>query len=185
MSFVYDKSKIGKKIASGGDRKVFMYGPDHVIKISSVSFLIGRKLHNKLVHDYLICKKYLPDFLVDTVDVTPALKRAHVEIQPYIKGEMLQKKHLSSSKVRRQLERIVSGVQRMVADGYPPIDLVGNGGVLTRCLSNIMVDTEENLKVIDATLLEGKTIRPIGILLDILTPLVEIRQRYILNHLFA
>jgi hypothetical protein len=185
MSFVYDKNKIGKKIASGGDRKVFMYGPDHVIKISSVAFLIGRKLHNKLVHDYSVCKRYLPDFLVETVDVTPAHERAHVEIQPYVKGEMLQKKHLGSSKVRRQLEQIISGVQKMVADGYPAIDLVGNGGVLTPCLSNIMVDSEGDLKVIDATLLEGKTIRPIGILLDILTPLVEIRQRYILKHFFA
>mgnify|MGYP001578593519 CR=1 FL=1 len=37
---LYDKTKIGKKIADGGDRKVYMYDTDRVIKFSSLSFFL-------------------------------------------------------------------------------------------------------------------------------------------------
>ena len=176
---MYDKAHIGKKIATGGVRKVYMYETDHVIKISSP--FLGVKLRNKLGHDYLVCKKYFPAFVVETIDVTPTSERTHVEIQPFIPGERLRKHHLRNEKTRLQLLEIQNGIERMEADGYPPIDLIGNGGILSECLSNIIVDTEGNLNIVDAAILEAKTVRPIGIFLELLMPFAKARQKKLLN----
>jgi len=181
MSLTFDKTKIGKKIARGGDRHVYMYGPDHVVKISSLSFIGGKKMHDKLMRDYEICKKYFPEFVAETIDVTVENGGTHTEIQPYIKGESIQKKHVTNTKVRSQLELIKSAVEKMVQDGYAPLDLMGYGCIITPCLSSIMIDEENTLHITDTTLLEGKTVPPFGIVLDLIAPLVIRRQPRLLN----
>lgn len=175
---VYDETKKGRKIASGGDRKVYMYGPDHVVKISSLSHLMGPKLRQKLQRDYAICKTYFPDFIVETVDATPDGERSYVEIQPYIKGEMLSRRHAQNPRVRSQLGQIERSIERMVKDGHAPIDLIGHAGMLGSSLSNIIVDEHDNLKIIDATLLEAKSVGIMGILLEPLFAVVRTRQKY-------
>ncbi len=48
-------------------------------------------------------------------------------------------------------------------------------------LSNIMADHENKLRIVDATLLEGKTVMPLGLILEILLPIIEARQKYLLH----
>lgn len=182
MDAVLDKAKIGPRIARGADRKVYMYGSDHVVKISSLSLLFGRSLHDKLVRDYEVCKRYFPEFVIDVQDLTPPESRTHIEIQPFIEGDMLQKKHMQNAKVRTQLEEIHMRVELMVKDGYPPIDLVGHHGMFFRQLSNIVVDSNNDLKIIDTTLLEGKSAGVIGALFGIVFPFVRWRQKRLISY---
>ena len=177
----YDKTKIGKKVADGGDRKVYMYDTDKVIKFSSLSFFTGKKLRLKYNHDYLICKNYLPDYVVETIDVGNNVTGKCIEIQPFIKGEMLRKKHTTNLHAKSQLKDIMQTLDKMKKDNYPPVDLVGNMGMIKPCLSNILVDSDGNLKIIDASLLEGKTVRPLGRLLEVFLPLILARQNYLLR----
>jgi len=180
-STLYEKSKIGKKVADGGDRKVYMYDDYKVIKISSLSFFAGRKLHTKLVHDYEVCKEYFKDFVVETENVGSSDGYKHIEIQPFIKGEMLAKKHMNYPTVKLQFIEISNSLKQMISDGNPPIDLVGNIGMIYPYLSNIMIDNSNKLRIIDTTLLEGKTIRPLGLILEFFAPLILARQNYLMR----
>lgn len=175
----YDKTKIGKKIATGGDRKVYLYDNDKVIKISTLSFFVGNKLHEKLHRDYLVSLNYFKDYVVKTTDVSTSKK--HIEIQPLIHGELLRKKHTENPYVKKQLKEIHDSLTQMVRDGYPALDLVGNMGMIKSCLSNIMVDSDNKLNLIDNTLLEGKTVMPFGIILEIIMPIIRARQNYLLR----
>ena len=184
MKETLNKRLIGKRIASGGDRRVYRYGEDCVVKISSLHFLTGDKLHKKLARDYQTCKFYLPEFVVETHDVTQGDGR-HIEIQPFIKGEPLSKKHCQSPVVREQLKRIVNVAERIEQDGHALIDLIGHHGMVGNTLCNILVDDQNRLHIIDTTLLEGKSLGPIGIILDVLTPLIRIKQNYLLRKFLA
>ncbi len=157
-----------------------MYGPDHVVKISSLSSFLGKKLHAKLVRDHAICKKYFTDFVVETVDVTPVSGVPHTEIQPYIQGEMLRREHLRNPTIRAQFDKVVGAMMQMKEDGCPQIDLIGNGGVFKQRLSNIIIDTNNALHIIDTTLYEAKSVGPFGRVLEILIPLATMRQKYLL-----
>ena len=61
-----------------------MYGDDKVIKISLLSFFGGKKLHDKLNHDYAVCKKYLPSFVVETMDISLLGGNKHIEMQDFM-----------------------------------------------------------------------------------------------------
>lgn len=180
MPQTFDPSLIGKRIASGADRRVYRYGDDKVIKISSLHFLTGDRLHKKLARDYQTCKFYLPEFVVDTQDVTQGDGK-HIEIQPFIRGEPLRKAHCRSPKVRQQLQRIAAVAERMEEDGHPLLDLIGHHGMLGSTLSNILIDADEKLHLVDTTLLEGKTVGPLGFILDVLLPLIRLKQNYLIR----
>ena len=177
----YDKAKIGKKIARGGDREVYMYGNDKVIKFSRLSPFAGNKLHNKYVHDYLVCRKYFGKYIVETDNVSNLFEGNNIEIQPFVKGEMLEEKHSSNPHIKTQLTEIARTLDKMKNDGSPVVDLLGNFGMFSPRLSNIIVDSSDNLKIIDAVLLEGKTVMPFGIILEIFIPFVRARQNYLLH----
>jgi hypothetical protein len=177
----YDKTKIGKKIADGGDRKVYMYDADRVIKFSSLSFFVGKKLHTKYSNDYVTCKNYFGKYIVETTNASNANTGQYIEIQPFIQGEMLMKKHTENPAIQSQLKEIHQILHRMKNDNIPPIDLVGNVGMIKSCLSNIIIDPDGNLKIIDAVLLEGKTVRPMGLILDLFAPIVILRQNYLMR----
>lgn len=179
--YTYDKEKIGKRIATGGDRKVFMYDKDKVIKFSTLSFLAGKKLHIKYNNDYLVCRNYLKEYIVETTDVSDLVTGQHIEIQPFITGEMLKKKHTKNPYIKSQINEIIQAIEKMKNDGSPIIDLVGNVGMISPCLSNIIVDSSDRLKIIDAILLEGKTVRPLGLILELFMPIILARQNYFLR----
>lgn len=176
---MYDKSLIGKKIATGGDRKVYLYGDNEVIKFSSLSFLMGDALHRKLSKDYATAQRYFGDYVVPITDVSTP--KQHVEIQSRITGELLRKHHADNPDVKRQIREIAAALDAMVSDGLPLLDLIGNGGVLTDCLSNIMVDSDGTVHIIDTTLLEGKSVLPLGALLELFLPFIISRQQKLLR----
>jgi len=177
----YDRTKIGKKIAQGGDRKVYMYGDDKVIKFSRLSPFAGDKLHKKYLHDYLVCKKYFGKYIVETDNVSNLSEGDNIEIQPFIRGEMLEKKHSNNPYIKTQLIEITKILNTMKKDGSPIVDLLGNFGMFSPRLSNIVVDSSDNLKIIDAVLLEGRSVMPFGIILEIFIPFVRARQNYLLH----
>jgi hypothetical protein len=180
VNVVFNPTLMGKRIASGGDRRVYRYGTDQVVKISSLYFLTGDKLHKKLARDYGTCRFYMPEFVVETHDVTQGGGK-HIEIQPFIKGEPLSRKHCSRPEVRAQLQRITEIADRMEADGHPLIDLVGHHGMIGNMLANILVDDNHRLHIVDTTLLEGKSLGAIGVILDIIAPLIRMKQNYLLK----
>jgi hypothetical protein len=175
---------ISVRIATGGDRNVYRYGEDQVLKISTLSFLTQNRLHAKLLRDYQISKSYLPDYIVDTKDATPD-SGGHAEIQPYIEGPSLHKKHCADPLIRSQLQTISDTIDRMVAQGLPMLDLVGNAGMFRSTLSNIIVDKHNRLRIIDSTLLEGKSAPPLGYVLELFLPVIRARQRYLVNKFLA
>ncbi len=181
----YDITKIGKKIADGGDRKVYKYGNDQVIKFSSLSLLVGKKLHTKYAHDYLVCKKYFGKYIVETTTVSDPNTNTHIEIQPFIAGEVITEQHTRNIDIKSQLEELVQILDHMKQDGVPPIDLVGSIGMIRPCLSNIIVDPSGKLQIIDATLFEGKTVRPLGLILELCIPPILARQNHLLRRLLS
>lgn len=176
----FNEALIGKRIASGGDRRVYRYGSDHVVKISSLYFLTGDKLSKKLTRDYETCRFYMPEYVVETFDVTRGDGK-HTEIQRFIKGEPLAKKHCEVPAVKQQLQRIADIAARMETDGHPLIDLIGHHGMIGNTLANILVDDQYRLHIIDTTLLEGRSLGPIGIILDMIAPLIRYKQRYLIR----
>jgi hypothetical protein len=87
----------------------------------------------------------------------------------------------SASEVRAQLQRITEIADRMEADGHPLIDLVGHHGMIGNMLANILVDDNHRLHIVDTTLLEGKSLGAIGVILDIIAPLIRMKQNYLLK----
>ena len=79
----HDATKIGSKIARGGDSIVYRYGTHQVIKFSILSKTIGMGLSKKLKRDYSICLRYLPNNIVE-VNFTNDKTYNHIEIQGYV-----------------------------------------------------------------------------------------------------
>jgi hypothetical protein len=177
---LYDKTKIGKIIAKGGDRSVYKYGENEVIKFSSLVFFC-KGVHKKMVHDYTVCRTYFNDYLVPVTDVSDPQKREYIEIQPYIKGEVLSFKHVKDSNILIQVKEIKDISEKMTRDGYPGVDLVGHGGMLKLCLSNILVDEQGKLRIIDIAIMETRSVGFMGYFLILLVPIIKARQRYVFN----
>jgi hypothetical protein len=175
----YDKTKIGKIVAKGGDRSVYRYGENEVIKFSSLVFFC-KGVHDKMVHDYAICKSYFNDYLVPVTDASDSLKREHIEIQPYIKGAMLSFKHTRDPGIMIQIKEIKDISEKMTKDGYPGVDLVGHDGMLKLRLSNVLVDENKKLRIIDIAIMETRSVGFMGYFLAWLVPIVKARQRYVL-----
>ena len=174
----YNKTKIGKIIAKGGDRSVYKYGENEVIKFSSLVFFC-KEVHNKMLRDYAVCKSYFSDYLVHVTDVSDPLKREHIEIQPYIRGEILSLKHTKDSGILIQIKEIKSILGQMNEDGYPGVDLVGHGGMFSLCLSNILVDENNKLRIIDIAIMETRSVGFMSYFLSWLVPIIKARQNYI------
>ncbi|OGI64431.1 hypothetical protein A2733_01330 [Candidatus Nomurabacteria bacterium RIFCSPHIGHO2_01_FULL_40_20] len=178
--YSYDKTKVGKRIARSTDRSVYKYGENEVIKFSFLVFFV-KKIRNKMLNDYTTCKKYLKDYLVITTDVSNPLRREHIEIQPFIQGEIFSLKHTKDPKLRIQLKEIVDISEKIINDGYKEVDLVGHGGMFTLCLSNILVDKQGKLNIVDITFLETRSLGFVGYFIAPFIPIIKARQKYIIN----
>ncbi|HAE36239.1 TPA: hypothetical protein DCX66_04075 [Candidatus Nomurabacteria bacterium] len=156
----YDKGKIGELISWGGEHFVYNYGEDKVIKFSSLFYIIGKdKALLKLEKDYKICQEFFGGYILQTEAMVSPNKKYFVQVQPKINGRFLYSKDLENEEIRKQFIEIIDSYNKMIKSGDPEVDLIGRGGVLNPCLSNIFVTDNNKLKIIDATLLsvEGFT----------------------------
>ena len=151
-----EKDKIWETIWYGGDFMVKMYGTEEVIKFSTLSFILWKKHKEKMINDYNICKKYFEDFVVNTEAITK--KRKYIEVQKYIKWEKLQEQHFKDKKVKIQFRQIIKIMGQMEKQWIENIDLVWIDGILKNYFWNIIVDENKKLHIIDASLLECKSI---------------------------
>ncbi|MDA1317328.1 MAG: hypothetical protein O3B87_04895, partial [bacterium] len=119
------------------------------------------------------------DFIVDVSYVDDS--RQHIEIQEYIMGEKFSTKHLNNLNICNQFIKIKRNLQRMRKDGINQIDLIGIDGAFGNYFGNIIVDQEQKLKIIDATLLESKSLGFVGYLFSPIMTMGKILQKRILD----
>ena len=177
----YKEELVGKQVGRGADCIVYQYADDSVIKFSTSSFFFGNLVRKKLHSDYLVCKKYLTDYVVTTEFIQGNKKFKHIEIQPYISRRYLCLSDLSRKKVAQQFCEIVQSLEEMEDSGISPIDLIGAQGVLRMRLSNILIDEHDQLHIIDATLFEAESFGWIKFLLNPMLFFIKMNQAYIVR----
>jgi len=151
---VTDKTKIGRLIAWGSEHFVYEYDSNSVIKFSILYFFLGSRAKEKATQDYDICKKFFGKYLLETEIAISSNNKHIVHIQPKIVGHFLTKKDLEHEYIQKQFKEIVNGYHSMIKTENTEIDLIGRGGVFKRCLSNIFVTPNNELLIVDATLME-------------------------------
>ena len=75
-------------------------------------------------------------------------------MQIKIVGRFLTKEDLKDFKVNEQFKEIMASYYALIEAGNEQVDLVGRGGILKKCMSNIFITPEKQLYIIDTTLLE-------------------------------
>ena len=151
---VTDKTKIGQLIAWGGEHFVYKYDTDRVIKFSTLYFFLGSKAKEKATRDYDTCKEFFGKYLLETEIAISPNNKYIVHIQPKIEGHFLTKKDLEHKYIQKQFKEIVNGYHSMIKTKNTEVDLIGRAGGFRRCLSNIFVTPNNELLIIDATLME-------------------------------
>ena len=154
----YDTKKIGKLIALGSEHIVYEYGSDKVLKYSILHYIIGSKALARAEREIVICKKYLGEFLLDTEIGVSSNGRHVAHIQPKIIGRPLMVHDLVNEKVTAEFKELMSRYETLVQAEGVHIDLMGSDGVLSGGLTNIFITKENNLRIIDATLLDARGI---------------------------
>lgn len=173
---IYDKNKIGRLIAWGGEHFVYNYDIDKVIKFSSLYFFLGSKAKEKATRDYEVCKQFFGTYLLHTECAISANKKYIVHIQPKIQGRFLVVTDLENIIIKQQFKEILNGYYSMIQNGHAEVDFIGRGGVFRKCLSNIFVTNDNNLVIIDATLLEvneSSLLQPIVFILRKIVLLIQ------------
>ena len=171
---VYDKNKIGKLVSWGSDHFVYNYGSDQVIKFSIIDFLLGKEGEKKVLHDYAVCEYFFGMYLLPTTIMRSPSGKRIAKVQQKIVGRPLTKADLARPKVRQQFLEIIDRYYAMITAGYAELDLTGQGGFFSRCLSNVFISPEDKLIILDAMLLEIKAS-------TFLTPLVPTIRKIALH----
>ena len=153
MKYYYSK-KIGKLISAGSEHVVFEYGDDSVIKFSIVNILIGvDKGYIRATNELSLCKQYFGDYILDTEILLSKNHRFVVEIQPKIEKRYLTIKDMQNPLIRAQFKDIIQRYTKLVTKENIEIDLTGQAGLFKQRLSNIFITNDNELKIIDTTLL--------------------------------
>jgi hypothetical protein len=105
---------------------------------------------SRFEHDIAACKKYLGEYVLDTRVVQDPASGNVATIQPCITGHYLSKADLADPYIKKQFDDFLERHEAMTRDGYGPVDLIGQGGVLRRRLSNIMVLPDKRIRLFDA-----------------------------------
>ena len=186
---LYDPTKVGTCVAWGRSHSVYHYGDNEVIRFPHaerwLQFLLRDrlKLSDRFKRDITICKQYFGDyFLITRVVESPAGEVA--TIQPYITGHYLSKKDLRNDSTKLRFQEMVTRYDRMVAAGYE-VDLIGQGGVLRRRLSNVLVLPDGSLKLFDATVADIRQIEKSTSVAQFIAKLILKRQRSTLRFLLS
>ncbi len=185
---IYDPTKVGARIAWGRSHSVYHYGDDEVIRFPRGERFFnwvlrdGLNLHDRFKRDISICEQYLGNYLLTTRIVeSPQGKVA--TIQPYTKGHYLSKKDLQNETTKAQFQDVITRYETMFAAGYLA-DLIGQGGVLQRRLSNVFVLPDGSLKLFDVIkLADMRKIDKASFITRFAANLILKRQRSVLKHL--
>jgi len=186
---IYDESKIGRRIARGRSHSVYHYGDDEVIRFPRaerwLEWLLRDELNlrDRFKRDISVCEQYLRNYVL-TTRVVESSKGEIATIQPYIKGHYLSKSDLRNEAVKAQFQDMVTRYETMLAAGYL-VDLIGQGGVLRRRLSNVLVLPDGSLKLFDAGLADMRKISSSKCLARLIAKLVLKRQRSTLRFLLS
>jgi hypothetical protein len=178
-TFLFEPSKVGRRIGSGADRVVYAYGDAHVVKYSSFAWLGGQRVKEKFARDYQTCLKYFGDFVVPVTVVSLPASRRLIEIQPLLRGVPLLRAHLDRPGVYAQAKKIHQGLIEMQLDGFAPVDLIGRSGWVRECIENVWIDEQDKLHIIDTVLLETQSAGLAGWLLAAFMPISRARQKHI------
>ena len=153
----YDKKKVGKLIAWGGDHFVHDYDTDKVIKFSFLDFFLGQKARGEEMAEYYICKKFFGEYVLATTIVASPNKKRIAFIQPKVTGHFLSLQDLKHEVVRKQFKEIMDGYFALIRAGNSPIDLIGRAGAFSKRMSNIFVTDDYKLVIVEITLLDITT----------------------------
>ena len=179
---IYYKDKIGQCISWGSDHTVYDYDKDKVIKFSLVDFLINS--HNKTLDDYATCKRFFGDYLLDTTFARSENHKFFAGIQEKIFGHYLSKEDFINESVKTQFKEISKAYFSMINEGCGEIDLIGSGGVFCSRLSNIFVTSNNQLHIIDSSILKlkGQYLNPVRyVFLFVIRPIVIWQQSKIIK----
>ena len=185
----YDPTKIGRRIAWGRSHSVYHYGDSEVIRFPRVERWLKWLLHDGLVlfdrfkRDISICEQYLGDYFL-TTRIVQGIEGTLATIQPYIRGHYLSKRDLQDESIKLQFQDLVKRYESMLAAGYL-VDLIGQGGVLQRRLSNILVLSDDSLKLFDAGLADMRKIDKAPYITRVAIQLILKRQRSTLRFLLS
>ncbi|MFZ2555245.1 MAG: hypothetical protein WAZ27_00245 [Minisyncoccia bacterium] len=186
---IYDPAKIGTRIAWGRSHSVYHYGDDEVIRFPRaerwLKFLLGDELnlHERFRRDISVCEQYLGDYVL-TTRVTESSKGEIATIQPHIKGNYLSKEDLQNKAIGAQFQDLVTRYETMLAAGYV-VDLIGQGGVFQRRLSNVLVLGDGSLKLFDAGLADMRIVNKAPYITQFAIKLILKRQRSTLRFLLS
>ena len=177
----YDQSRIGKLISWTSEHSVYHYGEQEVIKFSRFEILFGKRIVGRIERDLRVTKEFLGPYVLETrTEQSPSGTRVAL-IQPFVRGEYLRRSHMRDPGVAEQFADIAERHTRLIAAHYAAVDFLGQGGCFSRCLSNIWVIDERDLKIIDTMLADPSNL---GFMTPILRPITKIvlaRQRGIVD----
>ncbi len=185
----YDESKIGRRIAWGRSHSVYHYGETEVIRFPRaerwLAWLLrdGLSLRERFTRDISVCEQYLGNYVL-TTRVVESSQGQIATIQPYISGRYFSKNDLQNEAIKAQFQDLIARYETMYAAGYL-VDLIGQGGVLRRRLSNILVLGDNNLKLFDAGLADMRIIDRAPYIIQSATKLILKRQRSTLRYLLS
>jgi hypothetical protein len=154
----YDPAKVGKRIAWGRSHAVYQYGDDEVLKVPRLERWLGARLEDRLERDISICREFFGEYFLDTRLVGSPDGKTIAAIQPAIAGHYLRKSDVADFDIKRRLDDFIGRYESMIKAGHAPVDLIGQGGVFRRCLSNVLVLEDKRLKLFDASILDTKDI---------------------------
>mgnify|MGYP001571676935 CR=1 FL=1 len=147
---IYDPNKVGKRISWGRSHFIYHYDEREVIKFPTFDVIAwGDNLRARYERDYSVAKQYLGEYMLDTRIVQHPTRNRIATIQPFVSGHYLSKADLGDPSIKQQFDEFIVWHQAMIDAGYEQLDLIGQGGVLQRRLSNIMVTSDKTLRLFD------------------------------------
>lgn len=184
---IYDPSKVGARIAWGRSHSVYRYGDNEVIRFPTgerlLEFLLrdGLTLRERFERDIALCEKYFGEYFLHT-RIVGSTEGVVATIQPLITGHYLSKKDLHDEPTKQRFQEFVARYEALTTTGYV-VDLIGQGGVFRRCLSNIYVLPDGNLKLFDAAIVDSRIIEQGSYIAQLITKAVLSRQCSTLTYL--
>ncbi len=168
----YSQAELGDLLAWRGEHLVYRYGAAHVIKFSRFDWLLRGLVEGRIERDLALCREFFNDYVLESKTVTHGGRT--LLFQPFVKGVPLRREHLADAAVRKQFNDIVQRHVAMVQAGHPPVDLLGQLGLFSCCLSNIFLLENGTLRMIDTMLMDPENL---GFLTPLLRPLARWASR--------